>query len=75
MRLPTRGFYFELEPPLPVETLEGQIKGTLLKPATGYVRKPGVVYTSAAPPAASDSPEAKAGGGGPAVESTEGVTP
>ena len=29
MRLPTRGYYRELEPPLPVEVLEGRIKGTL----------------------------------------------
>ena len=27
MRLPSRGFYYELDPPLPVETLEGRIKG------------------------------------------------
>ena len=29
MRLPSRGFYYELDPPLPVEVLEGRIKGTL----------------------------------------------
>ena len=27
LRLPNRGFYFELEPPVPVETLEGRIRG------------------------------------------------
>ena len=64
MRLPNRGFYFELEPPVPVETLEGDIKGTLKKPMAGYVRKPGVVYTSSAPPAVGSSPESRAGGGG-----------
>ena len=62
MRLPSRGFYYELDPPLPVETLEGRIKGTRLKPVVGYVRKPGVKYVSARPPQATDSPESKAGG-------------
>jgi hypothetical protein len=64
LRLPTRGFYYELDPPVPVETLEGQIKGTRKTPLTGYVRKPGVTYTASAPPAASGGPESKAGGGG-----------
>ena len=31
LRLPTRGFYFELDPPLPVETLPGTIKGQAAK--------------------------------------------
>ena len=64
MRLPNRGFYFELDPPVPVETLEGDIKGTLKKPPLGYLRKPGVVYTSGSPPAVGNGPDSKAGGGG-----------
>jgi hypothetical protein len=63
MRLPSRGFYYELDPPLPVEVLEGRIMGERQKPVSGYVRKPGVVYATAKPPAASDSPESRAGGG------------
>jgi hypothetical protein len=62
MRLPSRGFYYELDPPLPVEVLEGRIMGERQKPIGGYVRKPGVVYATAKPPAASDSPESRAGG-------------
>ncbi|HVR64000.1 MAG TPA: L,D-transpeptidase [Polyangia bacterium] len=62
MRLPSRGFYFELTPPLSVETLEGRIKGTREKPIAGYVRKPGVKYATVAPPAATNNPESKAGG-------------
>ncbi len=63
MRLPTRGFYYELDPPLPVEVLEGRIMGEREKPLSGYQRKPGVVYAaSSRPPAASDSPESRAGG-------------
>jgi len=63
MRLPSRGTYRELTPPMPVEVLEGRIKGTLTKPITGYVPKPGVKYAAKRPPAASDTPEDKAGGG------------
>jgi hypothetical protein len=74
MRLPTRGFYFELDPPLPVETLEGTIKGTATKPLAGYLRKPGVVYSSRVPPPVSRDPESRAGGGGGDV-AAEGPSP
>ena len=63
MRLPNRGFYYELDPPLPVEVLEGTIKGNLQKPIAGYVPKPGVKYASSRPPAASTSPDSRAAGG------------
>lgn len=62
MRLPTRGFYFELQPPLPVETLKGTIKGTLQQPITHYVPKPGVDYGHRKPPPAVNGIEDKAGG-------------
>ena len=75
MRLPTRGFYYELEPPLPVETLKGTIAGELQQPVTDYVRKPGVTYASSKPPPASSGPEGKAGGGGRADPATEGRAP
>jgi len=65
MRLPSRGFYRELDPPIPVDVLEGRIKGTLQKPIAGYVPKPGVKYVSRRPPTASDSPDDKAGGDAP----------
>ena len=65
MRLPSRGYYRELEPPIPVDVLEGRIKGTLTKPIAGYVPKPGVKYASRRLPAASDTPEDKAGGDAP----------
>ena len=32
MRLPTRGYRFVLDPPLPVNVLEGNILGTMKKP-------------------------------------------
>jgi hypothetical protein len=66
MRLPSRGFYRELEPPIPVEVLEGRIKGTLQKPIAGYVPKPGVKYLARRPPpAAAETPEDRAGGDSP----------
>ena len=57
--------YRELEPPLPVDVLEGRIKGTLQKPIAGYVPKPGVVYATRRLPTTSDAPEDKAGGESP----------
>jgi hypothetical protein len=63
MRLPSRGFYYELNPPIPIEVLEGRIKGVRQKPVAGYVRKPGMTYASSRLPAASTSPESRAGGG------------
>lgn len=51
MRIPSRGFEFELDPPMSVNVLEGNIKGTLQKPVEGPVPKPGVRYPpSALPP-------------------------
>ncbi len=42
--LTTRGYYFELKDPLPVEVLEGRIMGEVKQPIAAYVRKPGVKY-------------------------------
>ncbi len=42
--LETRGYYYELRPPVPVTVLEGRILGRAQEPIAGYVRKPGVNY-------------------------------
>ncbi|MEO8214705.1 MAG: L,D-transpeptidase family protein, partial [Myxococcales bacterium] len=63
LRLPSRGFYFEMDPPIPVETLEGRIRGIRQTPVVGYVQKPGVKYITEKPPALDESPETKAAGG------------
>jgi hypothetical protein len=63
MRIPSRGYVYQLDPPLPVNVLEGNIMGDQKKPIIGYVPKPGIRYPGPPPPAP-DSPEAKAGGGG-----------
>jgi hypothetical protein len=63
MRVPSRGFAYYLDPPLPVNVLEGTIRGPQKKPIGGYVPKPNEVYPGP-PPALSDSPDSKAGGGG-----------
>ncbi|HEX3902503.1 MAG TPA: L,D-transpeptidase [Polyangia bacterium] len=65
MRLPSRGFYYELDPPLPVDVLEGTVKGALQKPIAGYVPMPGVTYASSKVPTASTSPDSRAGGDAP----------
>ncbi len=44
MRIPSRGFEFELDPPISVTVLEGTIRGTLQDPIEGYVPKPGKRY-------------------------------
>jgi hypothetical protein len=65
IRLPSRGYYYVLDPPLPVNVLEGEIKGDAKKPVAGYVATPWGKYPPGLPvPAAPDSAEAKAGGGG-----------
>ena len=42
--LETRGYYYELRPPVPVTVLQGRILGTVQEPLAGYIRKPGVDY-------------------------------
>jgi hypothetical protein len=43
--LKTRGYYYELDEPVPVTVLEGRIMGAVKTPITAYVRKPGVDYS------------------------------
>ncbi len=42
--LESRGYYYELAHPVPVEVLEGKVMGEVKKPIVAYVRKPGVDY-------------------------------
>jgi hypothetical protein len=44
INLATRGYYYELKPPVPVNVLEGNIRGELKEPIADYVKKPTVVY-------------------------------
>jgi len=62
IRLPSRGYSYQLDPPLPVDVLEGDIKGTLKTPVMTYVPKPGIKYPGA-PPAVRSSDEGRAGAG------------
>jgi hypothetical protein len=67
IRLPSRGYSYQLEPPLPVNVLEGDIKGKLKTPVMTYVPKPGVKYPGAPPPVRNSDeghagPSAKSGG-------------
>ena len=49
IRIPSRGYVFELDPPLPVDVSPGNIRGTRTEPIEGYVQKPGVRYPGAPP--------------------------
>ena len=51
--LTTRGYYYELETPVPVNVLEGRVMGEVKKPIAAYMRKPGVDYSEL--PASGDS--------------------
>jgi hypothetical protein len=62
IRLPSRGYSYVLDPPMPVEVLEGDIKGTLKTPVLTYVPKPGIDYPGPPPPVRGGD-EARAGGG------------
>jgi hypothetical protein len=42
--LKTRGYYYELRDPVPVNVFEGRIMGEVKKPIVAFVRKPGVDY-------------------------------
>jgi hypothetical protein len=50
--LTTRGYYYQLRKPVPVNVLEGRIMGELKKPIEAYVRKPGVDYGAPVAPVA-----------------------
>jgi hypothetical protein len=42
--LGTRGYYYQLDPPVPVMVTEGRIMGKVKKPIEAYLPKPGVDY-------------------------------
>lgn len=51
INLHTRGYYHELTPPLPVNVLEGTIRGKLKQPIEHYVKKPSQIYQDDLPTA------------------------
>ena len=42
--LTTRGYYYDLRPPMPITVLEGHVLGAAREPIRQFVRKPGVDY-------------------------------
>ena len=46
--LETRGYYYELQKPVPVNVTEGRVMGQVKKPIVDYVRKTGVDYEDVA---------------------------
>ncbi len=63
LRIPSRGFAFQLDPPMPVTVLQGRIRGERKLPFTEYMAKPGVVYPGP-PPVVGKGAEDRSGGGG-----------
>jgi hypothetical protein len=63
LRIPSRGFAFQLAAPIPVNVLQGKIRGDRKLPFVDYVPKPGVVYPGP-PPQANGGVEDRSGGGG-----------
>jgi hypothetical protein len=51
----TRGYYYELDEPVPVTVTEGRVMGAVKKPIVAYVRKPGVDYTDVEATASGDA--------------------
>ncbi len=62
IKIPSRGYAFVLDPPVPVSVLEGDIKGAQKQPVAGYVPKPDTEYPPGPPPAVPGGPEARVGG-------------
>jgi hypothetical protein len=57
VRIHSRGFGYELDPPLPVEVRAGNIRGERKEPVVGYLPQPGVQYPGPPPPLPGASPE------------------
>ena len=73
IRVLTRGYRYELQPPVPVEVLEGRIKGKLKKPIEDYVEDPAHEYPDGNPddPPVPEEQVAQEGAAGqPGVEGT-----
>lgn len=66
VRVPSRGFQYTLEPPIPVKVLKGSLRGDRLKPFEGYVKVPGKAYPGSMP--GEGGGEDRAGGGDGAEE-------
>jgi len=61
MRVPSRGFQYDLDPPLPVSVLEGKIEGKEEEPLEGFFKIPGETYPALMPgekPAEEEAPAA-----------------
>lgn len=64
VRVPSRGFQYDLDPPLPVTVQKGSVRGDLTKPPEGFVKIPGRAYPDAMPGESSEDEDARAGADG-----------
>jgi hypothetical protein len=69
----TRGYYYELDHPVPVNVLEGRIMGEVKKPIAAFLRKPGIDYAAA--PAVGDAASAAAAAAAPGPEGAPELGP
>ncbi|MCB9526997.1 MAG: hypothetical protein H6703_03605 [Myxococcales bacterium] len=67
VRLPTRGFAYFLDPPLPVTVTEGRIRGKRQRPYEDYVKIPGQEYPAHMPGEAPEGEGDDRAGGGAAM--------
>ena len=62
-KLATRGYYYQLDKPVPVTVTEGRIMGQVKQPIADYVRKAGVDYADVVVPAVAEGAASPARGG------------
>ncbi len=69
VRLPSRGFAYFLDPPMPVTVTEGRIRGKRQRPYEDYVKIPGQEYPQYMPgEAPAEGEDDRAGGGAAMVD-------
>lgn len=59
VRLPSRGFQYRLDPPLPVRVGKGRVRGELNKPVEGLFKVPGQAYPERMPGDEEEEEDAK----------------
>jgi hypothetical protein len=72
INLHTRGYYYELTPPIRVNVLEGRVRGKVQQPVTTYVKKPSVVYQEDLVGKSKATPD-KRRSGGPQTKKAKGA--
>jgi hypothetical protein len=64
VRVPSRGFQYTLDPPIPVKVMKGSVRGARSKPFEGFLKIPGRAYPDAMPGEEAEGGEGRAGSDG-----------